>query len=243
MNLMKWLLPGLLLLVVAAGCSNCGGCSQAPITPPANPELAQLEQRWQANPADDEIAGQLAAAYRDAGRTADARRLFGEALRLDPADAEWLAQAKALDADFAPVIAKLQRDIASDSRDDEARGNLGRILLALGQPGEAQPHLLQALQLNPGSASWADLLRDSGYDTRQLAAAIAAAGPDSSPRTAVTVSGSPDDDEYWGNLAKARRAAGDGAGALAALERAHTLDPEDQEWEELRAAWRAAAPR
>jgi len=52
-------------------------------------------------------------------------------------DAEWLAQYKALGGDFTPVIAKLQGEIAGDPRDDEARGNLGRILLLLGKPQEA----------------------------------------------------------------------------------------------------------
>ncbi|HNW92966.1 MAG TPA: tetratricopeptide repeat protein [bacterium] len=224
------------ILTLLAGCGGCGQSMPAP-----GDTLAALEQAWQAHPNDDIIAGQLATAYRDANRPDDARRLYAAALTLNPADAEWLMQLKALNGDFAPVIAQLQKDIASDSRNDEAHGNLGRILIAFGQPQEAQPHLLQALAINPGSASWSDLLSETGYDTRLLAAAIAAHGSDS--RAAISVTGAADDDEYWGNLAKARWAAGDRDGARQALAKAAALDSEDGEWYELQQAWRAAPPR
>lgn len=240
-----------ILMLLAAALALLGGCSCGSEPPPAaeTPELAARAAAYRAAPQDDEIVGAYAAACRTAGRLDDARRLYGEALLLDPSDHEWLLRLRELDGDFAPVLAQLQAAAQAAPQDDTAQGAYGRVLLALGRAAEARPSLLRALQLNPASASWLDLYLESGGDTAALAQAVATpAAPAPSASAAADV---PDtitalrasDDEYWGTLAKAKLAAGDRAGARAALDRALALDPEDEEWRQLHDRLAGTGPR
>lgn len=233
-----------ILMLLAAALALLGGCSCGGDPPPAaeTPELAARAAAYRAAPQDDETVGAYAAACRTAGRLDDARRLYGEALLLDPGDHEWLLRLRELDGDFAPVLAKLQAATQAAPQDDAAQGACGRVLLTLGRAAEARPYLLRALQLNPASASWLDLYLESGGDTAALAQAVTAPAADGTagalPDTVAALRAT--DDEYWGTLAKAKLAAGDRAAARAAVDRALALDPEDEEWRQLRD--RLAAP-
>ncbi len=237
-----------ILMLLAAALALLGGCSCGGDPPPVaeTPELAARAAAYRAAPQDDEIVGAYAAACRTAGRLDDARRLYGEALLLDPSDHEWLLRLRELDGDFAPVLAQLQAAAQAAPQDDAAQGAYGRVLLALGRADEARPVLLRALQLNPASASWLDLYLEGDGDTTALAQVVAAPATGTTAVTAV-----PDtiaalratDDEYWGTLAKTKLAAGDRAGARAALDRALALDPEDEEWRQLHDRLAAAGAR
>lgn len=73
-------LPTLAFAAVVSACAT----GRAPVEPPAPAEIPALESRVEASPSDVEAAVRLGAAYREAGRLGDARRILEEAAERRP---------------------------------------------------------------------------------------------------------------------------------------------------------------
>lgn len=78
-------------VLAAATVILTAACASVNPPPPSAAEIARLESRRSADPADREAVAELAHAYQRAGRLPEARDLLEEALAARPADAElWL---------------------------------------------------------------------------------------------------------------------------------------------------------
>jgi tetratricopeptide (TPR) repeat protein len=120
--------------------------------------------------------------------------------------------------DFTAGARYLHRCLERDPGDEAARIDLARALLALGAFDEAEALCAVGAA---GPDAKAELARIRGY----IYQSRGQPGEAASCYEAV-VAKHPGDFETWNNLGNARRESGDGAGAIAALERAARLRPD-----------------
>jgi tetratricopeptide (TPR) repeat protein len=155
------------------------------------------------------------------GALAEAKAEARTALAADPDDPALLHLAgmvAVVAQDFALGESCFRAALEKDGGDISARINLARALLALGGLAEAED-----LCREPAGAPAADaeLLKMRAYIFQETGRASEAASA-----YAAVVERQPADFESWNNLGNARRAAGDTAGAVAALDQARRLRPD-----------------
>lgn len=178
--------------------------------------------RWPADPAPRSAAALAALAL---GRGEEARRLVGEALRLEPADARGLhvrGRLKLLDGDRAGALSDLRAAVTARPEDPPGVADLAALLLEEGRVEEAAAVLATARSRAPGwwrlSYQAALVAERRGRPAEVLRLLASAALADDRPA------------EVWVLRARARVALGDPLGAQGDLEAAATRGASGPEW-------------
>jgi tetratricopeptide (TPR) repeat protein len=118
-------------------------------------DLANAEMQAGAEPGDPHARNYLAARYLQAGRVADAIAQLGEALRLDPQDAEAhsnLGIARQLQNQIPDAIRELETAARLKPDDDRVHVNLGNALHAGGRDDRAIREYRRAIDIDPENA-------------------------------------------------------------------------------------------
>jgi tetratricopeptide (TPR) repeat protein len=203
-------------------------------------------------PASPTLRATLANALINRGRAAEATALVEGLLSEDPGSEENIGLLARIDLERA--IAHIERTLESAHEPAELRAVLVSLLAGAGDYSGAEAaleHLArkgQAIEANEwgwiaelwlgsndsvrGAAALQRALALEHDDPDQWVSQLAELAPDEllavlERRVATDESGN---DEYWGSLADAYWAAGRGAEARGAWERALVLDPDDNEW-------------
>jgi Flp pilus assembly protein TadD len=118
-------------------------------------DVAGAETRVKATPTNAAAHNYLATKYLQAGRTADAKARFEEAIRLDPRNAEAhsnLGSVLQSEGRMDEAARHVREAVRLKPRDDRVRYNLGNLLLASGRPDEAMAEFRRAVAINPDNA-------------------------------------------------------------------------------------------
>jgi protein O-GlcNAc transferase len=178
-----------------------------------------------ADPGNADARLLLGSVLQEEGDAAGSIAQLTEAVKLRPGSTEAqnaLGEAFNAAGDTKAARGPFQKAVAIDPKFAQAQLNLGLVLLDAGDLGQAALHLDRAIELlgNKPDAAYPHYLRakvSSGQnDLRQAIAHL---------QQAVALR--PDFAEAWSDLGDARRTNLDGAGALAAFERAVSLAPDD----------------
>ena len=124
-------------------------------------QIASLESLVVQNPENDEYLGRLGLLLAIQGELERARDLVEQAMRLDPADAEWPRIFGAITGQTRLEI--IRGLIALHPTMDELQGDLGDILIDLGRPEEAIEAYKEASRLDPADNEWASKLKLLGH--------------------------------------------------------------------------------
>jgi tetratricopeptide (TPR) repeat protein len=164
----------------------------------------------------DEVVGAYANALRLAGRSAEARAAYNEALALDPGDAEWIGGLARLDP--ARAQEALERERAASSGEEWWQLAQANVLMHAGRRAEALA-IYNRFENDAGAASGLGL-HDPAEGRRRLEAMLAR---------------QPNDDDTWVALGEMERELGNLPAARAAFEQAVRLEPHNL-WNVVR--WR-----
>ncbi len=104
------------------------------------------------NPEDATVAGALADAYAGMGRTAEAVRLYQQAIEAGEERHRWMAALAALEP--ARGLPMLRAAVEEDPDDDEYWGALGDAYFGLGRMTEARDAYDRALEIDPSDWEW-----------------------------------------------------------------------------------------
>jgi tetratricopeptide (TPR) repeat protein len=185
---------------------------------------------------DDEWLGDFGDALMEAGREEEACQMWRTALALDPEDGEWASNVARCDGEAVPSsggggvvsidslgetledqLAEVDRQIALDPANDELLGTRGKVLVRADRLEEAMESFWAALALDPDDSEWPYAM-------------MIASGATKVEIMEQLVETVPTDDELWGDLGDSYIDAGRAEDALAAYQRAQSIDPDDNEW-------------
>jgi len=119
-----------------------------------SPERAAelLLGKYQQNPEDGDVVGALADAYAGLGRTAEAVRLYEQAIEIGEDRHRWMAGLAAVEP--ARGLPMLRAAVDDDPEDDEMWGALGDAYYHLGRMEDAKQAYDRALELDPSDWEW-----------------------------------------------------------------------------------------
>lgn len=184
--------------------------------------IEEMQRAVRLDPGQAEAWLNLGAYKLDRGRPAEAREDLSRALELDPgASRAWFNSGltRAALGDTAGAIRDMERAVRLNPRHVEAWVDLGGYRLATGNLDRARSDLLRAVAVD--STSWTALVTLGALELRAHRPIQAL---DRLEKAVVLNAGAPD---AWLNLALARVALGDTAGAIAAYRRVVDLGPGD----------------
>ena len=207
--------------------------------------VSEIERKALENPADDEIWGDIGDHFAEKGQTAKALTYYLHAMTLDPTDSEW-HQKLAASGSTEEVVAFYESNAVRNQDNDEWLGDYGDLLGRLDRREDACAQYRNALALDPSDSEWIQRVGecDSGAPLGSSEGMEGMEGMEhgdpmeesfGSPEEQLQqyeqlVAQEPDNDEYWGKVAKSHVALGNLEQGVEALERALALDPIDSEW-------------
>ena len=176
------------------------------------PRVAEAGKRVLDDPGDASAWIALGDAYR-AGRQFDqAYGAYTQAEQLAPDDKTVQSRLAAMQ-EYRPLT-EAERAVLANPMDDEAWGDLADLHRAAGREEEAIACYRRAATLDPADGEWQNALLDAGVPIDEL----------------MDVWMTATDDERLGDLADALVEQGRIEEALQMYQRAHELDPDDDEW-------------
>jgi cytochrome c-type biogenesis protein CcmH/NrfG len=187
--------------------------------------VGRLERKALRDPGNDELWGDAADAVFEAGDADKALRFYLHALRIDPADQEWISRVTELGGQDA-MLDMYRQLMQAHPDNDELMGDYGDLLASLGRDDEACLAWQRAQQIDTADTEWGD----------KVAGCVS--GGKADPGTAdslvsalqARIQQSPEDDELRGTLGDTLLGAGRADEAAAAYRTALELDPGDSEW-------------